>query len=394
MKQHIAIIVQNLKGGGAERAGANLSIILSEHYQVHLIIFDGTDQAYAHGGTLHVLDLPPKAGKLGKALQFIKRVRAIKNIKKEHNIACTISLMEGANLVNILARHHDKVLVSIRNHLSTLSNNPTVSTKHSKVMMQFIARAADQVIAVAYDVMVDCVEHWGMPREKVIEIPNLCDYKRLNQASGDNISLDGAGQNFVTMGRLTTQKGQGNLLRSFAQVVKTHPDAKLYLLGDGPLKPQLETLAQELGIAQQVVFVGYVHNPHDYIKACDVFVMPSLAEGMSNALLEALAFGMPCIATDCLSGMREILSPEMPEYKGVLPELELATYGMLTSVKTENVLSTQAPLCQGDNQLSQAMTLMLDNQAMAKAYREKALERIQDFAPQAIVKRWIDVIES
>lgn len=393
MKKNIAIIVQNLKGGGAERAGANLSIILSEQYHVHLIIFDGTEQAYVHGGTLHVLNLPPQKGKLGKALQFLKRVRAIKKIKKEYQIACTISLMEGANLVNILSRQQDKVLVSIRNHISSLKNNPAIKIKYSKPMMRWIANHADKVIAVAHDVMIDCVENWGMAQDKVMEIPNLCDFERLIEASTDAAKVRNGRENFVTMGRLTAQKGQGNLLRAFAKVVTTHPNANLYILGDGGLKPQLETLAQELGIAKQVIFVGYVHNPHDYIKACDVFVLPSLAEGMSNALLEALAFGMPCIATDCLSGMREILAPQNPTHRGTLDAIELGEYGILTSVGLENTLSSQPQLSKAETQLAQAMERMLDDEALRNHYHTKALERIQDFAPAIIAKQWIDIIE-
>lgn len=393
VKKNIAIIVQKLKGGGAERAGANLSIILSEQYHVHLIVFDGTEQAYAHGGILHDLNLLPQKGMAKKALQMFKRVSAIKKIKKDENIVCSISLMEGANMVNILSRQDDKVLVSVRNHISSLNNNPEIKTMYSKRLMQFISNRADKVIAVAYDVMIDCVENWGMKQDKVVEIPNLCDYQRLIEASGNDVQVRAGHENLVTMGRLATQKGQGNLLRAFALVLKSHPHANLYILGDGPLKPQLKILTQELSIAQKVIFLGYVHNPHDYIKACDVFVLPSLAEGMSNALLEALAFGMPCIATDCLSGMREILAPENPKHRGFLDEIELAEYGILTSVSEENVLSAHTELSVAEHQLAQAMMQMLEDEALRNHYHTKSLKRIQDFSPQKIVQRWIVEIE-
>ena len=98
--KNVAIIIQKLNGGGAERTASNLSISLKDHYNVHLIVFDGRDISYPYEGTLHDLKLPPVEGKIGKVLTVYKRVSAIKKILKEEKIDCSISLMDGANLVN------------------------------------------------------------------------------------------------------------------------------------------------------------------------------------------------------------------------------------------------------------------------------------------------------
>ncbi|MEJ5366661.1 MAG: glycosyltransferase, partial [Desulfosoma sp.] len=110
----------------------------------------------------------------------------------------------------------------------------------------------------------------------------------------------------VGMGRLTTQKDFPTLLRAFRKV----HDAlrcRLVLLGDGSHRKALETLAHQLGVAEDVSFPGFVPNPYPYLKRASVFVLSSIWEGSPNALTEAMALGTPVVATDCPSGPRELL---------------------------------------------------------------------------------------
>ena len=100
---HVAIIIQKLNGGGAERTASNLSIFLSEYCDVHLIVFDGRDLAYPYAGVLHDLQLPAINGMKNKVINLFKRVRMVKKLKDEYQIDHSISLMDGANLVNVLS---------------------------------------------------------------------------------------------------------------------------------------------------------------------------------------------------------------------------------------------------------------------------------------------------
>ena len=97
-KKNIAILVQKLYGGGAERTAANLSMSLQDRYNVHLIVFNGSDIKYPYGGTLHDLKLPASKNKLNRIRTFFKRVPAVKKIKQSENISVTISLMPGSVL--------------------------------------------------------------------------------------------------------------------------------------------------------------------------------------------------------------------------------------------------------------------------------------------------------
>ena len=82
---------------------------------------------------------------------------------------------------------------------------------------------------------------------------------------------------------------------------------RLLILGEGGERTELETLARELGITDDVALPGFVENPYAYLSRSAVFVLSSLYEGLSNVIIEALALGTPVVSTDCRSGPREIL---------------------------------------------------------------------------------------
>ena len=97
-------------------------------------------------------------------------------------------------------------------------------------------------------------------------------------------------------GRLHPQKNLPLLLEAWSEVASRHP-ASLILVGPGNDRQPLTELAGSLGIADRVQFVGAVDDPADYLRAADVFVLPSVAEGMSNSLLEAMATALPCVVS-------------------------------------------------------------------------------------------------
>ncbi len=101
----------------------------------------------------------------------------------------------------------------------------------------------------------------------------------------------------VFTGRLHPQKNLDVLLDAWPAVARQTP-AHLVLVGDGVERPRLQTRAQALGIADRVHFAGAVDDPAEHLRAADLFVLPSLAEGMSNSLLEAMATGLPCLASE------------------------------------------------------------------------------------------------
>jgi len=165
---------------------------------------------------------------------------------------------------------------------------------------------ADRVTANARAVgrHVERVE--GCPARKIAVIPNGIDVPRLGAAHRDRAAPSGRPPVVGTVGRLAPKKAQADLLRAAPMVLDQWPDARFLLVGDGPLRGDLERLARETGIGGHVEFLGSVRDPARLLGGLDVFVLPSHVEGMSNGLLEAMAAGLPAVVTD-VGGNAEVV---------------------------------------------------------------------------------------
>ena len=389
----VAIIIQNLYGGGAERVAANLSRQLSESYHVHLIVFNGESVSYPYGGTLHNLNLKSAGGFFQKIRNIIMRVKRTREIKRRENVDVSISLMDGANLINIFSRAHDKAIISVRDNMSE-----TYPSRFRKIIERLVigytAKRSNYLVAVSDDVADDLIRNFGVSPQKTTVIYNWCDADALKKAA-TNQSASHALPPFAvcTMGRLVPQKGQWHLIRAFKAVLRDCPDATLHILGRGPLESDLKRICAELEISGSVFFEGFVKAPHQMIRNAKAFVLPSLHEGMSNALLEMMAFGVPCIATDCHSGSREVIAPDT-KFRGELDKVEYCEYGILTSVGDNSHMNATEPLTKDEAQLAEAILAMLKNEELRKKYAEASLERSRRFSPERILEDWIRIIES
>jgi glycosyltransferase involved in cell wall biosynthesis len=132
----------------------------------------------------------------------------------------------------------------------------------------------------------------------------------------------------ITITRLNQEKGLDVLLKAWAEVVREEKSLKLLIVGSGSLESHLKTLSHSIGIAGSVDFVGSVQNISSYLKGSDLFVLSSRSEGMSNALLEAMSYGIPCIATN-VGGNGELLGGEDKEIR--LGEYVIAKNGLLVN---------------------------------------------------------------
>lgn len=145
----------------------------------------------------------------------------------------------------------------------------------------------------------------GVPREKIEVVFNAIDVARF---AGGDIAPHGLrmknGQKIVfTSARLTEQKGLAFLIQAAAQV----PEAQFVIAGDGPDRPLLEKQASELGVSDRVSFLGYRQDIPKLLTQCDVFVLPSLFEGLPVCVLEAMAAGKPVVAS-AIGGTMEAIT--------------------------------------------------------------------------------------
>lgn len=388
-KKNVAIIISKLNGGGAERCASNLSVELSKKHKVFLILFDGKNITYPYGGTLIDLAIPSSDSRCKRFFNVFKRILAIRKIKKENNIDVSISLMDGSNIVNVLSKVKDRIIVSVRIRLSS-ANRGWVGKK----LIRFCSRKADMTVALSKMVKVDLINAFDIPKDKVTTIYNHCDVELLHSLTADSLKpdfIDDESVYIVTMGRLAQQKGHWHLIRAFSEVVKEIPNAKLIIMGEGPLEEALKKLAEELKIGDNVILPGYITNPHSVLQYCDMFVFPSIFEGLGNVLLEALAFEMPIISCDCPSGPREILAPNTDFYVSA-SEMEQCEYGVLVPVVDGLHFNAFDELTYEEKEMAKAILLLYKDEKLRNKYKVKSKERIKDFSNESIINEWEKVI--
>lgn len=128
-----------------------------------------------------------------------------------------------------------------------------------------------------------------------------------NPISVSSVSKNTNLKKIVTVGRLTVQKNQKLLIESFSEVLKKYPNIILEIYGDGEKREELKYIIKTLGVSNNVIFKGNILNVHEAIADAGLFVLSSDYEGLSNALMEAMMMGLPCISTTC-AGSDELIS--------------------------------------------------------------------------------------
>jgi len=177
-------------------------------------------------------------------------------------------------------------------------------------------RNINRLIPVANSVKEDVLRNnWFVPDEKLFVLENSIDYERFADVS---ISKTDAKQMlgmpadalvFGTIGRLVPTKGLSYLIAAFSKVKTQMPQARLVLVGDGPCKAELQMQAADALCGDSVHFLGHRANVEQLLKGMDVFILASVAEGMPRVLLEAMAAGVPCVATQ-VGGIPEVINGE------------------------------------------------------------------------------------
>jgi glycosyltransferase involved in cell wall biosynthesis len=393
----VYFFVGTLSKGGAERTVSNLSLSLSPDIQREIILF-GTDTRidYPFSGELRYIDQTRRNTVLNKLLTILRRQSNLRRLKKTDPGAAYISLLEYPNLINLLSADAARTIISVRNHMST-KHRHGLKALFWRTLIRRYYRRAETVVAVSRDIRQDLIDQFNVPAERIQVIYN--HYRLDELASRAAMAIDPAWGAFfqqpviVTMGRINQQKGQWHLIRAFHKVREACPEAKLLILGEGQLQGQLEALVRQLGLAENVAFAGFQSNPHAMIARARVFVLPSLYEGFPNALAEAMACGIPVIASDCHSGPREILAPDEYGLEPVAYGVQPGRFGLLYPVDLDRNLAPEQPLSDSERILADLLVQVLRDDALCQDLASQALARIADFDIRHVVRAWEDLID-
>jgi glycosyltransferase involved in cell wall biosynthesis len=179
-------------------------------------------------------------------------------------------------------------------------------TRSAYWQLQALARRVDRYLAVSREIAGELVERLDWPAEKVEVVYNAVDVERVEAQAPPGLREQLGGSEtrllVLTPARLDAQKGHRTLLDAVVEV----PEATFVLAGEGPERAALEARAAELGVADRVSFLGRREDIPQLLAACDVFALPSLYEGSSLAVLEAMAAGIP-IVSSAIGGTEELV---------------------------------------------------------------------------------------
>jgi glycosyltransferase involved in cell wall biosynthesis len=411
-KKNVLLLINQLYGGGAQKVIANLSIYLSEYYNVTLAIYNDTDKVvFEHKGELVKLSLPyaedthsnPLHKRVMRSFSLLRQVRKLKRTKQ---IDATISFMEASNIINVLTRQNDKIMISVRSYLS----NEFADIPRLKVFGTFIRllyKRADHIVVPANLLKRDLVNNFDVPEKKVSLIYNFTDFNKAEILKAaplpahHNKIFDG-GPVIVNVGRINYPKAQWLQPTVLEQIKKIIPDARLVILGDGQLKDKIYESAIRSGLKVyeeglhsedaegnfDVYLLGFTKNPFPYLSKSKVFLMTSVYEGFPNVLVEAMSSGLPVVSSDCPSGPREILSPST-DIRSKASEVEYAEYGVLTPVGSKDGVDDHKYA----SFAADAVTMLLTDQAKYDNYSKKSLARASDFDVTKIIEQWRQLIE-
>lgn len=380
-KKNLLVVVANLGIGGQERVAINTANMLRDDYNIFLAIFNKQQYNYDFHGTLLNLELPPRHGAMNKIMNVLLRARALKKLKQEYNIDVALSLGPSANFANALSKASDKVLVSVHAY------NSLAKSYWDKLVGKLIYGKADIVITVAQKISIDLAEIYQIPAAKIKTLNNPYDIAAIIAGANEGISVPIQPPAIVGVGRMNKVKGFRHLINAMTNVVQAIPNAKLFLVGDGDEMPALREHSARIGLADNVVFVGFQPNPYSYEAKCDLYVLSSINEGFPNTLVEAMACGLPVVATDCKTGPREILTEHFEDRTAA--EIEFTDYGALVPPFVSD--ESQEP--EKDKLLAEAIIEMLTNQERNHYYREKSAERARSFSFHAYREKIVAIIE-
>lgn len=230
-----------------------------------------------------------------------------------------LSAMDHANLVALwaraLARVPTRVCVSVRSTLSQeAAHAPSVAGRWLPRLARLFYPQAEAVVAVSQGVADDLTRLIGVGRARILVVPNPVVTPELATLAAEPAdhpwfqagAAPDAPPVILAVGRLMPQKDFPTLLRAFA-VLAERRDLRLLILGEGPERGRLESLAGELGVAERVALPGFQVNPFAYMRRARLLALSSAWEGLPGVLIQAMACGTPVVSTDCPSGPREIL---------------------------------------------------------------------------------------
>lgn len=349
----IGFLIYSLGGGGTERILTELcNEFIVQGHEIRVFLYDNKNIAYPIHPNVRIINCSgenPRENK-GYLVRLIKLRRLIKAEKPQILFAFSVSMIGLARLSTLGIKM--KIVGSER-------ANPYCHSIKNKCIIRFLTPLCDGMVfqtsgAQRY--------YPRSVREKSTIIPNPVSEMEIKSPV-----LNKPIQDFCSVGRLHTDKDFKTLINAFKKLSSIYRTCSLTIFGDGILKEELEKYVNGLGLSEKIIFAGFDKNLLLTLKKYDAFVFSSRAEGMPNALMEAMSIGLPCISTDCQFGPNELIKN--------------GQNGFLVPVGDENILANK-------------MCWLIENPEKAYQIGRRASDIQRTHSKRIIFKMYLDYLET
>ena len=346
----VIIVTGSMKRGGAERV---ISIVSNYYaslgWDVYIISCLFPEIEYTLDSSIRTIDISKQ--ERNQILDAPRIICNLRKIIKQQRPDAVLSFMVTINIITAIACKGLNV-----SFFPSERNDPAVGRS------RFLQKAGEWAYGQSTLTIMQTKkarDFFGRKvKDKSVIIPNPVTVQDFACADKE--------KTIVTVGRLEKQKNQKMLIEAFSKFHKNHPDYRLRFFGRGSLESELITQVNNLGLKDSVDFMGNVNDVHHQIRKASLFVLSSDFEGLSNALIEAMMMGLPCISTDC-AGSDEIIDNRE---SGVI-------------VKRGDVIA-----------LTEAMSNLIDDRVTADKYSTEAHQRATArFNAETVCRKWKEIVE-
>lgn len=359
----VALFSQDLDGGGAQRVVATLAAgLVSRDLKVDMVL------VRPEGPFLD--SLPPDVRVVNLGTRRVSRsIPTLARYLRREQPAALLSALTHVNLAAILAarlsRVRTRVVVTEHSLVSRASRDTRRPLVHGSFWFsRWLYPLADAIVAISDGIARDLARSTSLPPSRIRIIYNPVVTPDIVQKSAEPVDhpwfQPGGPRIVLGVGRLSKEKDFATLVRAFARL-NDRFNARLVILGEGPLRSSLDALADELQLRSKLDLPGFVANPYAWMARSAVLGLASTREGLSNVLIEAMACGTPVVSTDCDTGPSEVLKAGL--------------FGRLVPVGNADALA---------DALARTLETPPDREALRK--------RASDFSAARAVSEYLDVL--